>query len=195
MPEQWVALAEVAKPHGVRGEIKLKVYNLESDTLLSRPKVRLAFGDGSTQAIKLLSVRAVPGSLLVELGGVESREEAEALRGVQLEVLREALEPLEGDDEFYVQDLVGLEARLAGEPLGRVVDVFAYPTMDVLVIEQPRPPEPEEPRREPFKKHKRRRGPRKKKAPRLEVPMQGSYVGAIDLDAGTVEILTLEGLS
>ena len=76
-----------------------------------------------------------------------------------------------------------------------MVDVFAYPTMDVLVIEQPRPPEPEEPRREPFKKHKRRRGPRKKKAPRLEVPMQGSYVGAIDLDAGTVEILTLEGLS
>ena len=35
MAEQWVALAEVARPHGVRGEIKLKVYNLESDTLLS----------------------------------------------------------------------------------------------------------------------------------------------------------------
>ena len=196
MAEQWVALAEVARPHGVRGEVKLKVYNLESDTLLRRPKVRLAFADGTTQAIKLLHVRPVPGALLVKLGGVENRKDAEALRGVQLEVLREALEPLE-DDEFYVQDLVGLEARLDGERLGRVVDVFAYPTMDVLVIERPAPPpeQGESTKREPFRKGNRRRGPRKKKPPRLEVPMQGSYVGAVDLEAGTIEILTLEGLT
>lgn len=195
MCSQWVALAEVSKPHGVRGEVRLKVYNLDSDVLLSKPRTRLAFADGSTQAIRIQSIRPVPGAMLARLGGVDNREEADALRGVKLEVQRQALAPIEDDDEFYVQDLVGCRALLEGEELGRVVDVFAYPTMDVLVIERsvPEPPPDDETK---ALEGKGKRGKRKRRrAPRLEIPMQGAYVGAVDLSAGTVEILTLEGLS
>src|SRR5678815_1334731 len=31
---RWVALAEVARPHGVRGEVRLNLFNAESDLLL-----------------------------------------------------------------------------------------------------------------------------------------------------------------
>ena len=33
-PDAWVPLAEVARPHGVRGELRLKLFNKDSDLLL-----------------------------------------------------------------------------------------------------------------------------------------------------------------
>ena len=39
--DQYVPIAEVGRPHGIQGELRLKVYNLESDLLLEKPDVRL----------------------------------------------------------------------------------------------------------------------------------------------------------
>ncbi len=41
-----VALAEVARPHGIAGELRLKVYNLDSDLLRRRPPITLRLPDG-----------------------------------------------------------------------------------------------------------------------------------------------------
>jgi 16S rRNA processing protein RimM len=187
----WVALAEVARPHGIRGELRLKVYNPDSDLLSQKPAIRLRRPGRQPEQATLTTARAVPGALLVRLRGIDSREKAEALRGVQVEVERHHLETPNDDDEFYVVDLIGCRALVDGEELGEVVDVVAYPTCEVLVIERaaatlPEPEEAEEGARP------RRRGRRRR--PRIEVPMQGSYVGRVDTDEKTIEILTIEDL-
>jgi len=130
---RWVALAEVARPHGVRGELRVKVYNSDSDLLPSLPEVMVRRADGGERSMRLQSVRgADEGFLLVKLDGVFDRDAAESFRGAQLCARRDAFPPLE-DGEFYACDVVG--SRLFGPEgeLGIVEDLVSYPTADVLV--------------------------------------------------------------
>jgi 16S rRNA processing protein RimM len=72
--------------------------------------------------------------LVARLAGVSTREAAETLKGVELFARRDQLPP-PNDDEFYYDDLVGLEAVDAqGAPLGRIVSLMNYGGGDVLEI-------------------------------------------------------------
>ena len=72
--------------------------------------------------------------LVVRLAGVDSREAAEKLTGVALFARRAQLPP-PSDDEFYHDDLVGLEAvTREGEALGRVVALRNFGAGDILEI-------------------------------------------------------------
>jgi 16S rRNA processing protein RimM len=166
--ERFVALARVVKAHGVRGELRLKLFNPDSGVLTRRPRVRLSMPDGELRSAELESVREVPGGLLARLRGVSDRDQAEALRGALLEVPRAELAPLD-DDEFYFSDLEGCAVMLGRETLGRVTTVVSYPTCDALVVE--------------------RIGSKP-----LEVPLHETYVGSIDLDGGRIELLTIDEL-
>ena len=130
---RWVALAEIARPHGVRGEVRVKMYNSDSELLPTLPAVLVRKADGAEQNIRLQSVRgADAGYVLAKLEGVDDRDAAETLRGAQLCVRRDVFPPLD-EGEFYVCDVVG--ARLYGPDgeLGIVEDLASYPTADVLV--------------------------------------------------------------
>ena len=130
---RWVALAEVARPHGVRGEVRVKMYNSDSELLPSLPEVLVRRSDGAEKTIRLQSVRgADAGYLLAKLEGVDDRDTAESFRGAQLCARRDAFPPLD-EGEFYACDVVG--ARLFGPDgeLGIVEDLTTYPTADVLV--------------------------------------------------------------
>ncbi len=72
--------------------------------------------------------------LVARLTGVSTREAAEALTGVELFARRGQLPP-PSEDEFYYDDLIGLDAvDTAGERLGRVVSLMNYGAGDVLEI-------------------------------------------------------------
>jgi 16S rRNA processing protein RimM len=164
-----VALAEVARPHGIQGELRLKVYNPDSDFLARRPRVGLHLPDGSVRESTIVSAREVDKALLVRLAGVDDRDAAELLRGAVVAVPRSALPPAE-EGEFYAHDVEGARAVLAsGEAVGRVTGLASYPTCDVLVIE--------------------RDGGKK-----IEVPLIDAYVARVDVAAGLVELVTIDGL-
>jgi 16S rRNA processing protein RimM len=132
---RWVALAEIARPHGVWGEVRVKVYNTDSDLLPSRQEVLVVRRDGREDTIELESIRpASAGYLLVKFRGVDDRDAADALRGSTLAVRRDEFPPLP-EGEFYVCDVIG--ARLLGPSgeVGTVIDLTTYPSTDVLVVE------------------------------------------------------------
>jgi len=165
----YVVVAEVARPHGVQGELRLKLYNPDSDLLARRPLVRLRLADGATRDIAITSARDANKALLVRLAGIDDRDAAEALRGAEICVPRESFPPLE-EGEFYACDVEGARAVLrGGAELGHVAAVTSYPTCEVLVIERT-------------------------SGGRLEVPLLAAYVGAVDVEQGMVEILSLDGL-
>jgi 16S rRNA processing protein RimM len=164
-----VALAEVARPHGIRGEVRLKVHNPESDLLVRRPPVRVVLPDGDERALTITAAREADKALLVRFAGIDNRDAAEALRGAAVCVPRSALPPPE-DGEFYAWDVEGARAELSsGELVGHVTELASYPTCDVLVVA--------------------REGGK-----RLEVPLVEAYVVRVDVDRGVVELRTLEGL-
>jgi 16S rRNA processing protein RimM len=76
---------------------------------------------------------------VARLEGVNDRDAAERLNGVELYADRELLPPTEDEDDFYHADLIGLDARLAdGAVLGQVIAVPNFGAGDLIEIRDPR---------------------------------------------------------
>jgi 16S rRNA processing protein RimM len=127
-----IAVGIFGAPHGVRGELRVKSYTQDPGTIGAHGSLTDKMG----RAIFTLTATRVTRDrmLVVRLAGVDSREDAEKLTGVELFVTREQLPPLP-DDEFYHDDLVGLEALTeGGERLGRVVALHNFGAGDILEV-------------------------------------------------------------
>lgn len=123
---------EIGKPHGIGGEVY--VVRISDDPRRFEPGSELVHSDGRTLVVE--GARAHRDRLLVKFVGVDTRTEAEALRGA-LFVAGEERRALE-EDEFWVDDLVGREVRLPdGKPVGTVARVAPGPAHDHLVIDTP----------------------------------------------------------
>ncbi|MCB9591624.1 MAG: 16S rRNA processing protein RimM [Sandaracinaceae bacterium] len=132
-PSRLVALGAIARPHGVRGEVRVFRYNAESEVLLELEHVWLT-RDDTSRRVAVRSSKLHGDIVLMTLDGVVGREAADALRGFEVCAPREALPETE-DDEYYHADLVGLEAfDPAGARVGIVSDVIRYPSVDCLVL-------------------------------------------------------------
>ncbi len=127
-----VALAAVAGAHGVKGELRLKLF---SDSVESLARHSTLHVGGVPRA--LLHVRQAGKTAIARFEGVSDRSAAEALRGQLIEIDRSELPPLE-EGEYYHADLVGL-ACLDGEgrTIGKVVAVENFGAGDLLEIELP----------------------------------------------------------
>ena len=128
--DRRIALAAVAGAHGVKGELRLKLFSDSAESLAAHEKLYV----GGTER-RLLAIR--DGKMAVaRFEGISDRSAAEALRGSLVEVEREALPALE-DGEYYHADLIGLNvADAAGISLGTVVAVDNYGAGDLLEIER-----------------------------------------------------------
>ncbi len=126
MPETRILLGVIGRPHGVRGLLHVTSHTADPAALaaygpLSDDKGRrftLAWrGDGVAEVFEVrdgVSVR------------VADRDAAGRLTNTRLFIERARLPPPE-DDEFYLADLIGLEAvNTAGETLGRIAAVHDY---------------------------------------------------------------------
>ena len=130
MTEKRVALAAVAGAHGVKGEVRLKLFSDSSAGLASQKKVYV----GGVER-RLLDVREGGKAAIARFEGIADRSAAESLRGQLVEVDRSELPPLE-DGEYYHADLVGLPCvGLDGEAVGTVVAVENFGAGDLLEVE------------------------------------------------------------
>lgn len=133
MADRLILVGRIAGAFGVKGELRLSSYT-EDPMALTRYRVLLR-EDGRT-ALTLTGGRPVKGGLVARAKEVETREAAEALRGVRLYLPREALPPPEDEDEFYLADLIGLVVETPdGEPLGTVKSVHDFGAGDLLEIQ------------------------------------------------------------
>lgn len=123
----------VGKPHGIRGEVKVRLHNAASDALTRVARVLLS-GDAVSGSYEIARMRQTPGGPILQLGGVEGRDQAETLRGARVLVERSDLPPLAPGD-YYLVDLIGCRVTLQGSTLGTAVAVRPDPTVDTLVIE------------------------------------------------------------
>ena len=132
-----LVVAQVTAPHGIRGGLRAKLHDPKSTSLAVGRPVQL--GEGGPTAT-LEAVSPVPGRDFVrlQLSGVRTRDEAEALRGRELIMDRSLLPPLD-EDEFYLADAIGIavERETDGEiqSLGKVVGLTSNGAQDLFEIE------------------------------------------------------------
>ena len=159
-PADPVVIGVITSPHGVRGSIRVRA-----------PGSGRHLREGVEPAIngerrRILASRRTPKGFLVDLEGIGDRDLAASLRGSELILDREELDAPD-DEEFYVGDLVGLEAYdEAGTRIGNVVDVLETPAHEILLVRDDEGEEPAE----------------------LYVPFTHEHVPTVDQERGRVEV-------
>lgn len=127
-----VALAAVAGAHGIKGEVRLKLFSDSVDGLARHPRLFVA---GREMAVH--SIKGGPKTAIARFEGIADRSAAEVLRGSLVEVDRAALPPLE-EGEFYHADVIGLPCfDDRGMSVGTVAAVENFGAGDLLEIEKP----------------------------------------------------------
>jgi 16S rRNA processing protein RimM len=126
-----VLLAAVIGAHGLKGEVRVKTFTESPDALTRYGALHLKDG----RAVHVATVHPTkPGEAILSFRGVTDRNAAEALKGEELLVSREALPRLEGH-EFYHADLIGLRAEdEEGRVIGTVHAIHNFGAGDVIEI-------------------------------------------------------------
>ena len=129
MSNRPITLAVIIGAHGVMGEVRLKLFCEGAESV----KAHSSFNDG---ALTLKSLRA-GNQIIARFAEISDRNAAEAARGTELTVPRDALPPL-GEGEYYHADLIGLPCvSTNGEDLGVCVAIDDFGAGDVIEVERP----------------------------------------------------------
>lgn len=166
--EGWLIVAELGRPHGLRGEIEARLDGVGPDELRSLAGLSLLRPDGEETAAGVIGARPKGRGWILGIRGIEDRDEAAAWRGSLLIAPRASL-PEPEDGEWYVADLVGLAVVTdRGESLGTLDEVLHLPANDVFVV----------------------RGGRGE----ILLPVTDEVVREVDREAGRVTVHLLPGL-
>lgn len=160
-------LGRVLGPHGLRGELKVRLHWQGSTALSEVESVQL--GEGAlARPYQVEWARPGPHGVLVKLAGIDDRDAAASLKGAPLAVSRSALPPLE-PGEYYLSDLVGAQVVGPDGPVGEVVEVRTHPSVDCLAVRLP-------------------------DGRVLEQPLSAPWIEAVDTQTGRVVLSSTEGL-
>lgn len=163
--DKWISLGVITRPQGVTGELRVHLFNPDSTLLEGLDEIFLRPPEEEIPTlVRLLSWRRAPKASLLRLEGVESREQAEELRGVELCIPRSVLPPLD-EGEFYFVDLIGLKVLHDGRLVGELVEVLDYPSVECFKVRT----------EQGF----------------IEIPNLPEWIERVDLDAGEVHTLDL----
>src|SRR5579863_1642559 len=128
----FIAFGRIVGTHGLRGALRVRPDNPESNPQL----LERLFVDREGTPIEhrvRSSARAGRGSLKLELEGIDTIEQAQALRGVDLYLAIDDLPPA-ADKEFYYFQVVGLRVEtIEGRLLGIIEEIFFNGANDVWV--------------------------------------------------------------
>ena len=159
-------IGAIVGPQGVGGQFKVKPFTVA-------PKSLSAYGpvttdNGQQLMLQIISVTA-KGLAIVRAKGVNTRDAAEALRGVTLYVVRESL-PEPDDGEFYHADLLGMSVKgQDGVRLGSLIAIHDFGAGEIAEL-----------------------APRKGST--IMVPFGGDRLIAVDMVAKELRLLVPDGL-
>lgn len=125
MKLQFIEAGEIVTTHGVRGEVKVLPWVDSAEVLCEVDRCRI---DG--KEYKIEQCRVQKGCALVKLAGVDSMEQAQAMRGKRMELYREDMDA----DTIFAAELIGMDVYCGEECIGKITDVLDYPGNMVYVV-------------------------------------------------------------
>lgn len=133
--ENPILMATIGAAQGLRGEVRVRSFTADPAALGEYG--HLYAEDG--RVFEILEIREAKNVVIVRFRGVNDRNAAETLNGLELFVERDNLPDEELDeDEFFYADLEGLEAVDAeGKSYGTVTAVFDFGAGDLLELKGP----------------------------------------------------------
>lgn len=122
---------------GVRGAVKLYLYNAASDAFDAAAPAVLVLASGKREAVRLQASRGSGKRIAGVIDGVHDRSAAARLVGAEIVLTKSALPSLD-PSEFYHRDLLGLPVqRQDGQALGRLGEIYSTGEVDTWVVRGP----------------------------------------------------------
>ena len=137
----WAILARLVRPQGRHGEILADLLTDFPERFADRRRLYLVASETSRAPAREMTLERHwqhKGRVVLKFGGVDSINDAEALRGLLVAIPASERAPL-ADDSVYVSDLIGSEVvdlTAAPVPVGKVTDVDRE--AGLLVVQPPR---------------------------------------------------------
>ncbi len=166
---EYVEIARIKGAHGIRGELRVALFNPDTPHVRSNAVVYLQ-RDGRFEPVRVLAATPLNKGVRLRLEGVATRSEAEAMFDLGLYLPREQFAPV-NERENYVVDLIGMAVADAesGEIYGKLGDVLPTGAHDCYVVTREGKPD-------------------------LLIPVTDEVVAEVDLDGGRVRVRLPEGL-
>jgi 16S rRNA processing protein RimM len=167
---RMIPVGRIARPHGVRGALKVTTYGeslagLEAGATLFLPESSSLAGHPK---LTVVSLRVQGKQLVVNFEGLETREEAQLLVGLEVFLPEERLPPAP-EGEYYYYQLMGLAVETRdGKLLGIVRSIIEAGGNDVYVVEG--------------------------EGKEILVPAVDEFVHEVDLERGRIVVELPEGL-
>ena len=163
-----VVVAEVRRPHGLKGEVVLTLLSDTPDRLGKGSSLELVLASGEREAVVIESSRLQKDSVVVRISGSENRDDAERLRGGRLEVSRDRV-PAPPEGSYYYFELLDCACNDRREGyLGKVVEIVEDGGGLILRVDD---------------------GERT-----LMIPFVRAYLKQVDTESATIEVDLPEGL-
>ena len=134
MSDDLICVGGVSGSYGISGEVRVKSFCAQPDDIETYNP--LLSQDGKRSYVLAL-IRPMKNGFVARITDVDTKEQADALKGTQLYARRDQLPSLP-DDEYYYSDLTGIDVfDTGGAALGRVKSVQNHGAGDLLEVQLP----------------------------------------------------------
>lgn len=126
-----IFFAYIIKPHSIHGEVELN--SAEHELLSIGDNL---YTENNDRYYKIMGIKKKPLRTVLKFEGVESRNEAETLRGVGLFIDTDEISIPDDGDSYFVGELVGMDTiDIDGNKNGTVVGYYETKAHGILEIE------------------------------------------------------------
>ncbi len=125
MRKDYIDAGEIVTTHGVRGEVKVLPWLDSPEMLCDFERCRI---DGKEYTIDTCRVQKTCN--LLKLSGVDTMEDAQAMRGKTVQLYREDID----EEVIFAVELLGVDVFCDGEKIGKITNVLDYPGNAVYVV-------------------------------------------------------------
>ena len=131
----YIEIGKVVNTFGIKGELKIVSESDFVDYRYAVGKTIFLKLRNTIKEVRVSSYRVHKGNILITIDKIYDINVVEKYIGADVLADKLDVPPLE-DGEFYIDDVVGLDAYdETGEIIGKVVDVILIPANDLIEIE------------------------------------------------------------
>jgi 16S rRNA processing protein RimM len=133
---KYLLLGEVLRPHGIRGELRMRILTDHPERIAQLEQVYLGRDPNSADVTpyRVEHMRMHQDYGLLKLAGIDDRDQADMLRQLFVMIDLDHAVPLE-EGEFYLYQLIGVNVQTAdGQALGTITEVLETGANDVYVV-------------------------------------------------------------
>jgi len=131
IPQKLIPFGKFIKPHGIKGELKLLLYNKDSNILSNKIKIWVNLND----ELYYYSVESIKGTkdLIVKFSQINDRDQANLLSGQEFFISRENFPDLDKRN-FYLVDIIKFKVFDEKKEIGFISDILSLPGGNVIEI-------------------------------------------------------------